>query len=114
MMDWKCLMTGIKSVRRTLVLTGAVCLATAIPGNAAQLGTDARGAIPKELQQLIVVDYRAMQNSQSAMDLKGRVLPPELKQLESALKQSGLNDNHDVDELCFAAFRTGDGESTRT
>jgi hypothetical protein len=55
-----------------------------------------------------------MQNSQAAMDLKGRVLPPELKQLEQALKASGLNDNHDVDELAFAAFRAGaTGDQTR-
>jgi len=48
------------------------------------------------------------------MDLKGRVLPPELKQLEQALKQSGLNENHDVDGLAFAAFRVGESpDNTR-
>lgn len=90
----------------------AACLAT--PLFAAPLGNGARAAIPRDLQQLIVVDYRAMQNSQAAMDLKGRVLPPELKQLEQALKQSGLNENHDVDGLAFAAFRAGPSpDSTR-
>ncbi|HEV2275515.1 MAG TPA: hypothetical protein VGR96_15190, partial [Acidobacteriaceae bacterium] len=79
---------------------------------AAQLDQDARAAIPKDVQQLIVVDYRAMQNSQSAMDLKARVLPPELKALEEALKNSGLNENHDIEELAFAAFRTGQGTQT--
>src|SRR6201988_1550966 len=89
-------------------------LALALPATAAQLGQDARAAIPKDVQQLIVVDYRAMQNSDAAMNLKARVLPPELKQLETALKSSGLNDNHDVDELAFAAFRTAtSGESTK-
>jgi hypothetical protein len=72
---------------------------------AAQLDLGARSAIPRELQQLTVVDFRVMQNSPAAMELKGRVLPPELKQLETALKQSGLNDNHDVEVLAFAAFR---------
>ena len=72
---------------------------------AAQLGGDARSAIPKDLQQLIVVDYRAMQNSPAAMQLKNRVMPPEIRQLEEALKNSGLNENHDVDQLAFAAFR---------
>ena len=76
------------------------------PAHAAQLTGDARGAIPKDVQQLIVVDYRAMQNSQAAMDLKARVMPPELKQLEKALTTSGLNDNHDVEQLAFASFRT--------
>jgi hypothetical protein len=91
------------------------CLIFAAPAFAAQLGGDARSAIPKDLQQLIVVDYRAMQNSPAAMQLKSRVLPPEIKQLEEALKNSGLNENHDVDQLAFAAFRTnGGGENTRT
>jgi hypothetical protein len=72
---------------------------------AAQLSTDARTAIPHEVQQLVVVDYRAMQNSTSAMNLRDRVMPPELKQFDDALRKSGLNDNHDVDELAFALFR---------
>jgi hypothetical protein len=72
---------------------------------AAQLSTDARTAIPHEVQQLVVVDYRAMQNSTAAMNLRDRVMPPELKQFDEALRKSGLNDNHDVDELAFALFR---------
>ena len=54
--------------------------------SAAQLSSDGKAAIPKDVQQLIVVDYRAMQNSPAAMSLKDRVLPPELKRLETALK----------------------------
>ena len=81
---------------------------------AAQLDTDARTAIPSDVQQIIVVDYRAMQNSPAAMDLKARILPPELKQLEEALKASGFNENHDVEELAFAAFRTGSNNGVQT
>ena len=93
----------------------AACLVVATPVFAAQLGGDARSAIPKDLQQLIVVDYRAMQNSPAAMQLKNRVLPPEIRQLEEALKNSGLNENHDVDQLAFAAFRiAGSADNTRT
>ncbi len=86
-------------------------VATAATLPAAQLSTDARTAIPHDVQQLVVVDYRAMQNSQAAMDLKDRVMPPELKQFDEALNKSGLNDNHDVDQLAFVLFRpkaTGD------
>jgi hypothetical protein len=32
-------------------------------------------------------------------------MPPELKQFDEALRKSGLNDNHDVDQLAFALFR---------
>jgi hypothetical protein len=46
-----------------------------------------------------------MQNSQPAMELRGRVMPPELKQFDDALTKSGLNDNHDVEQLAFALFR---------
>ena len=80
-------------------------VAAAALGHAAQLSTDARGVIPREVQQLVVIDYRAMQNSQSAMDLRDRVMPPELKQFDEALRHSGLNDNHDVESLAFALFR---------
>ncbi|MGC2163938.1 MAG: hypothetical protein WA634_18700 [Silvibacterium sp.] len=82
--------------------------------HAAQLDTDARTAIPSDVQQVIVVDYRAMQNSPAAMDLKARILPPELKQLEQAMKVSGFDENHDVDELAFAAFRVGTEGGVRT
>jgi len=80
-------------------------LAAATLAQAAQLSTDARSAIPHDVQQLVVIDYRAMQNSTAAMDLRNRVMPPELKQFDEALQKSGLNDNHDVDELAFALFR---------
>jgi hypothetical protein len=80
-------------------------MAVAVSVQAAQLSTDARTAIPRDVQQLVVVDYRAMQNSPAAMDLKERVMPPELKQFDEALRKSGLNDNHDVDQLAFVLFR---------
>ena len=80
--------------------------------SAAQLSTDARTAIPHDVQQLVVVDYRAMQNSASAMDLRERVMPPELKQFDEALRKSGLNENHDVDQLAFALFRPTSGRDS--
>jgi hypothetical protein len=79
------------------------------------LSTDARTAVPNNVQQLVVIDYRAMQNSTAAMDLRDRVMPPDLKQFDEALKKSGLNDNHDVDQLAFALFHpsaTSDALST--
>ena len=42
---------------------GSTLLAAATLAPAAQLSTDARGAIPHDVQQLVVIDYRAMQNS---------------------------------------------------
>jgi hypothetical protein len=79
---------------------------------AAQLSGDARSSIPKDVQQIIVVDYREMQNSPAAMQLKDRVLPPELKHLETALKTSGLQVDQDADTLAFAAFRTTAGANS--
>jgi len=80
-------------------------LGAATFAQAAQLSTDARTAVPHDVQQLVVIDYRAMQNSPEAMELRGRVMPPELKQFDDALTKSGLNENHDVDALAFALFR---------
>ncbi len=91
----------------------AAAAALAPVAKAAQLDSDARTAIPHDVQQIIVVDYRAMQNSPAAMNLKTRILPPELKQLEQALKSSGFNENHDVEELAFAAYRTGEGDNIK-
>jgi hypothetical protein len=74
---------------------------------AAQLSTDARTSIPHDVQQLVAIDYHAMENSASAMNLRERVMPPELKRFEDALRKSGLNENHDVESLAFALFRPG-------
>ena len=81
---------------------------------AAELSSDAKAVIPHDVQQLIVVDYRAMQNSSAAMSLKDRTLPPELKRLETSLKTSGLKVDQDADVLAFAAFRANGGEQPRT
>ena len=94
---------------RNLVLSSAAALAmTASPIFAAELSNDGKAAIPKDVQQIIVVDYRAMQNSSAAMSLKDRVLPPELKRLETALKNSGLKVDQDAETLAFASFRAGE------
>jgi hypothetical protein len=103
-------------------------LAAAAQAPAAQLSTDARGAIPRDVQQLVVVDYRAMQNSTAAMNLRNRVMPPELKQFDEALNkftlkpaeasgktgssQSGESIDQYVDELAFALFRPTPGSDT--
>jgi hypothetical protein len=88
-----------------------VPFAVAAMAPAAQLSTDARSSIPRDVQQLVVIDYHAMQDSQAAMQLRDRVMPPELRQFDEALRKSGLNDNHDVDQLAFALFRTGGSNS---
>jgi hypothetical protein len=80
---------------------------------AAQLSSDAKASIPHDVQQIIVVDYRAMQNSSAAMDLKDRILPPELKRLESSLKSSGLKVDTDTEALAFVSFRDPNGQAVR-
>ncbi len=50
-----------------LATTAILCPVLA---SAAQLSNDGKAAIPKDVQQIIVVDYRAMQNSNAAMELK--------------------------------------------
>jgi len=106
-------MTSIKQNLFTTAVAIATIMAPAF-ASAAQLSSDAKSAIPKDIQQLIVVDYHAMQNSPAAMELKDRVLPPELKRLETALKSSGLKVDQDADVLAFAAFRdSGGSQGTR-
>jgi hypothetical protein len=82
---------------------------------AAQLSTDARTAVPHEVQQLVVIDYRAMQNSSTAMSLRDHIMPAELKQFDEALRKSGMNGGNEfdqlVDQLAFALFRPKGKES---
>jgi hypothetical protein len=101
--------------KKNLLNVALVMAATVIPMTAfaAQLSSDGKASIPQDIQQLIVVDYRAMQNSTAAMELKDRVLPPELKRLETAMKSSGLKVDRDADTLAFAAFRAAGGDGTR-
>ena len=96
-------MKVFKAFQNVSIATTLLAAATLAPG--AQLSSDARGAVPHEVQQLVVIDYREMENSATAMNLRERVMPPELKQFDEALTKSGLNDNHDVDQLAFAMFR---------
>lgn len=95
----------LKFVVPALVIAGAYA-------HAAQLSTDARGAIPRDVQQLVAIDYRAMQNSPTAMQLRDRVMPPDLKQFDEALQRSGFNENHDVDQLAFALFRPSESSDS--
>jgi hypothetical protein len=72
----------------------------------APLNSNGRAVIPASAQQIICVDYRAMHNSPTAMQLKARVLPEALKDVESSLKDMGINPDKDVEQLTFVSFRT--------
>ncbi|MFZ2001684.1 MAG: hypothetical protein WAU73_20020 [Candidatus Sulfotelmatobacter sp.] len=93
--------------------TAKVCLSSVMLvavllgiANAMPLNSSARAVIPGDLQQLISVDYRALKDSPTAMQLKQQVLPDNLKQFEAALKGIGIDPDKDVDTLTFASFRT--------
>jgi hypothetical protein len=98
-----------RRARLGLAMIAAAALSAPF-AHAAALSSDAKASIPHDVQQIIVVDYRAMQNSTAAMNLKDRVLPPELKKLEAALVSSGLKVDQDADALAFAAFRAPNPE----
>ncbi|MGD0940065.1 MAG: hypothetical protein ABR905_10160 [Terracidiphilus sp.] len=101
----------MNSLKALLIVSiPALLIAAAASAPAAQLSTDARNAIPQNVQQLVAIDYQTMENSTAATDLRNRVMPPELKRFEEALEKSGLNENHDVEQLAFALFRPKEGE----
>jgi len=103
--------------RRRNVLSysvAAIAIATlTLSVSASQLATESQAAVPKDVQQLIVVDYQAMENSDIAMKLRAKVLPPELKRLQDALQQSGMNVNQSVVQLAFASYRVPGDVSPR-
>src|ERR1039457_3229901 len=84
----------------------AVLLLCATAGFAMPIASSARAMVPSEVQQLIGVDYRALKDSPTAQALKDKVLPQNLKDLESALKGIGISSARDLDQLDFASFRT--------
>ncbi len=93
---------------------GAVALAVfSLSASASQLATESQAAVPQDVQQLIVVDYQAMENSDIAMKLRAKVLPPELKRLQDALQHSGMNVNQSVTQLTFASYRVPGDTSSR-
>jgi len=79
-----------------------VSMAYAMP-----LNSSARSCIPAELVQLISVDYRALNDSPTALALKQQLMPDNIKQFEAALKGIGIDPDKDVDTLAFASFRNG-------
>jgi len=87
----------------TCAMLAALCVSVA---NAMPLNSSARAVVPADLQQLISVDYRALKDSPTAMQLKQQVLPDNLKEFEAALKGIGIDPEKDVDTLTFASFRT--------
>ena len=104
------ILTGFQKAAASALALAAI---SPLGANASQLSGDAKASIPRDVQQIIVVDYRSMQNSPAAMQLKDRVLPPELKRLETALKTSGLKVDQDADTLAFAAFRAPGADGSR-
>src|SRR5712675_2317304 len=107
-----------KLIRSILVLVNSeavmkivkICLASLLLvtiAYAMPLNSSARAVVPGDLLQLISVDYRALKDSPTAMALKQQVLPDNLKQFESALKNIGIDPDKDVDSLTFASFRSG-------
>lgn len=89
---------------KLLKTISCILLATSCAWSAA-IPSSARTAIPSDVQQIITVDYRALKNSDTAMQLKQQVLPPSVKDFEGELKGIGINPDKDVDQLSFISYR---------
>lgn len=87
-----------------LILTSLLCM----PAFAAPLSSNARTVIPSAIQQILSVDYRALRGSQTALALKDRVLPQNLKQFETALRTFGIDPSKDVEQITFVTYRGSD------
>ena len=99
----------MKTVKACLTSVAMVAVLFVDIASAMPLNSSARAVVPADLQQLISVDYRALKDSATAMQLKQQVLPDNLKEFEAALKGIGIDPEKDVDTLTFAAFRTAKG-----
>ena len=95
----------MKTVVVRFLLTSLFC-ASAF---AAPLSSNARTVIPSAVQQIISVDYRALRGYPTALALKNRVLPDNLKQFETALRGFGIDPNKDVEQITFVTYRPAKG-----
>src|SRR5260370_42248814 len=89
--------------RFTIALAFILC---ALPVFASSLGTAAGTVIPVDVQQIINVDYRQLKSSDTAMAMKAKLLPPNMKQFEDALKGVGVVPERDLEQITLASFRT--------
>src|SRR5256714_4483938 len=87
-------------------------LVSGLPSFASSLGTATRTVIPTEVQQIINVDYRRMKNSDTAMAMKAKLVPPNLKQFEDALKDIGITPDKDLEQITIASFRMNNKEKS--
>jgi len=95
----------MKRFLASVFLSGVLCL----PAFAAPLSSNARTVVPSAIQQIISVDYRALRDSQTARALKDRVLPDNLKQFETALKEVGIDPDKDMEQLTLVSYRSPKG-----
>ena len=86
----------------TLLLATALCSAAL----AAPLSSNARTVVPSAVQQVLSVDYGHLRGNQAAIALKDRVLPPKLKQFETALRSFGIDPDKDVEQITFVSYRS--------
>src|SRR5260370_37015458 len=78
---------------------------SALPVFASSLGTAARTVIPVDVQQIINVDYRQLKSSDTAMAMKAKLRPPNMKQFEDALKGVGVVPERDLEQITLASFQ---------
>jgi hypothetical protein len=90
----------MKQLFVSFFLSGLLCL----PASAAPLSSNAQTVIPSAIQQIISVNYRDLRDSQTALALRDRVMPDNIKQFESALKGAGIDPDKDVEQLTFIAY----------
>jgi hypothetical protein len=76
-----------------------------LPSAAAPLSSNARTVIPQAVQQIISVDYREVRDSPMARALKAQVIPDNVKQFESALRNVGIDPGRDVEQITFVSYR---------
>lgn len=95
-------------MKRLILFVTALIVVAGVPSFGSSLGTATRSVIPNEVQQIISVDYRRMKNSDTAMTMQAKLIPPNMKQFEDALHSIGVDPDKDLDQITIASFRTKD------
>jgi hypothetical protein len=88
-----------------IAAAAAILLSSA--ASASPITPAVRTLIPSNVQQIISIDLSAVKKFEAAMAFKTQVLPDNLKEFETALKNVGIDPDRDLDSLTFASFVDG-------
>jgi len=93
----------------TFALGLMAALALAAGASAAELGAMAQSVLPASTRQLVSVDYHRLADNPLAAQIEKQVLPDQMQNIVSLLRQGGVDPSQDLNRLTFATYSNKSG-----